>query len=69
MKIIIVGLGQAGTTLVSALSSEHYDITVVDRDKSLVDRITDKYNVNGVTGSGASKEPLWLPVPIRPTPS
>lgn len=58
MKIIIVGLGQTGTTLVSALSNEHYDITVVDKDKALVDRITDKYNVNGVTGSGASKETL-----------
>lgn len=58
MKIIIVGLGQAGTTLVSALSNEHYDITVIDKEKALVDRVTDKYNVNGVTGSGASKETL-----------
>lgn len=58
MKIIIVGLGQTGTTLINALSGEHYDITVVDKDKILVDRITDKFNVNGVTGSGASKETL-----------
>ncbi len=58
MKIIIVGLGQTGTTLVSALSGDHYDITVVDKDRTLVDRITDKFNVNGVTGSGASKETL-----------
>ncbi|MBR4718631.1 MAG: Trk system potassium transporter TrkA [Lachnospiraceae bacterium] len=58
MKIIIVGLGQTGTTLVSALSKEHYDITVVDKDRTLVDRTTDKFNVNGVTGSGASKETL-----------
>ena len=58
MKIIIVGLGQTGTTLVSALSNEHYDITVVDKDRALVDRITDKYNVNGIAGSGASKETL-----------
>ena len=58
MKIIIVGLGQAGTTLVSSLSNEHYDITVVDKDKKLVDRATDKFNVNGIVGSGASKETL-----------
>ncbi|MCR5507489.1 MAG: Trk system potassium transporter TrkA [Lachnospiraceae bacterium] len=58
MKIIIVGLGQTGTALAAALSKEHYDITVIDKDKSLVDRITDKYNVNGVTGSGASRETL-----------
>ena len=58
MKIIIVGLGQAGTTLVKGLSGDQYDITVIDRDHSLVDRTTDRFNVNGVTGSGASKETL-----------
>lgn len=58
MKIIIVGLGQAGTTLVSSLSHEQYDITVVDKDKKRVDRTTDKFNVNGIVGSGASKETL-----------
>ncbi|MCR5604442.1 MAG: Trk system potassium transporter TrkA [Lachnospiraceae bacterium] len=58
MKIIIVGLGQAGTTLVKTLAGEQYDITVIDQERRLVDRITDKYSVNGVTGSGASKETL-----------
>ena len=58
MKIIIVGLGNTGTTLISALSKENYDITVVDKNRALVDRITDKFNVNGVTGSGASTETL-----------
>ncbi|MCR5419534.1 MAG: Trk system potassium transporter TrkA [Lachnospiraceae bacterium] len=58
MKIIIVGLGRTGTTLVKALSNEQYDITVIDKERTLVDRITDKYNVNGITGSGASKETL-----------
>ena len=58
MKVIIVGLGQAGTTLVKTLSGEQYDITVIDKERRLVDRMTDKFNVNGVTGSGASKETL-----------
>nr|MCR5357386.1 NAD-binding protein [Lachnospiraceae bacterium] len=58
MKIIIVGLGRTGTALIKALSGENYDITVIDHDKDLVDEITDKYNVNGVTGSGASTETL-----------
>ena len=58
MKIIIVGLGQTGTTLISSLAHEQYDITVVDKDKKRVDRITDKFNVNGIVGSGASKETL-----------
>ncbi len=58
MKIIIVGLGRAGTSLVKALSNEPYDITVIDKEKELVDAVTDRYNVNGVTGSGASSETL-----------
>lgn len=58
MKIIIVGLGRTGTMLIKALANEHYDITVIDREKELVDKITDRYNVNGVTGSGASSETL-----------
>nr|MCR4866582.1 NAD-binding protein [Lachnospiraceae bacterium] len=58
MKIIIVGLGRAGSYLTKVLSNEAYDVTVIDTDKSLVDGITDKYNVNGVVGSGASKETL-----------
>lgn len=58
MKIIIVGLGDAGSTLVKHLSDEKYDITVIDNNKHLVDKITDNFNVNGVVGSGASKDTL-----------
>ena len=58
MKIIIVGLGQTGSMLVDELSHDQYDITVIDQDRSLVDKMTDKYNVNGIAGSGASKETL-----------
>ncbi len=58
MKIIIAGLGEAGITLVRALSSSEHEITVIDRDSSLVDKVTDRYSVNGVMGSGASRETL-----------
>lgn len=58
MKIIIAGIGEAGITLVKALSSKDHEITVIDRDASLVDKVTDKFNVNGVVGSSASKETL-----------
>lgn len=58
MKIIIVGLGDAGSALVKHLAEEKYDVTVIDSNKVLVDRITDNYNVNGVVGSGASKDTL-----------
>lgn len=58
MKIIIVGSGRTGRSLIEALSEKNYDITVIDKVKSIVDDITDKYNVSGVVGSGASKDTL-----------
>ena len=58
MKIIIVGLGETGITLVKALANDKHDITVIDKDSALVDSVTDEFSVNGVAGSGASKETL-----------
>ena len=58
MKVIIVGLGRTGRLLVKYLPASDYDITVIDKEKKLVDDVTDKYNVNGIVGSGASKDTL-----------
>ena len=58
MKIIVVGLGETGRSLVKLLEGSDHDVTVIDRDRSLVDVITDKYTVNGVCGSGASTHTL-----------
>ncbi len=59
MKIIIIGSGRTGCALIKALSEKNYDITVVEKQKSVVDAVTDKYNVSGIVGSGASKETLY----------
>lgn len=59
MKIIIVGAGRTGCALIETLTGKSgIDITVIEKQKSKVDAITDKYNVNGVAGSGASKDTL-----------
>lgn len=58
MKIIIVGLGDTGKGLIAALADEKYDVTVIDKDASLIECITDNYSVNGVVGSGASRDTL-----------
>jgi len=58
MKIVIVGAGRTGCSVIKALSEKNYDITVVETQQSIVDAVTDKYNVSGVVGSGASKETL-----------
>ena len=58
MKIIIVGLGQTGKRLAVVASREHHDVVVVDSRREAVEEITEKYNVNGVVGSGGSRRIL-----------
>lgn len=54
LKIIIVGCGKVGTTLVERLSKENHDITVVDIDPQIVQRVAGTYDVMGIPGNGAS---------------
>ena len=58
MKIIIVGLGQTGNLMLSSLAGDNIDVVVIDKDRFLVNEATDLYNVNGIVGSGASRETL-----------
>lgn len=54
LKIIIVGCGKVGTTLVDQLSQEGHNITVVDKNPALVQQIANQYDVMGLAGNGAS---------------
>ncbi|MGN1147965.1 MAG: Trk system potassium transporter TrkA [Lachnospiraceae bacterium] len=58
MKIIIVGLGQTGEMLAAIASREHHEVVVVDTRKEAIEEATEKYNVNGVVGSGGSRNIL-----------
>ena len=54
LSIIVVGCGKVGVTLVEQLSREGHDITVIDKDRSLVEYMSGTYDVMGVVGNGAS---------------
>lgn len=54
LKIIIVGCGKVGRNLVQQLSKEGHDITVIDQDGSMVQQMTNLYDVMGIEGNGAS---------------
>ena len=54
LKIIIVGCGKVGTTLVESLSREEHDITVIDSDGEVIQKVTSAYDVMGITGNGSS---------------
>ncbi|MBQ7506582.1 MAG: Trk system potassium transporter TrkA [Lachnospiraceae bacterium] len=52
MKIIIVGIGMVGYTLVERLSSEKHDIVVVDEDEERIRSVSDEFDCMGVIGNG-----------------
>ena len=54
LKIIIVGCGKVGATLVEQLSQEGHDITVIDLNQDCISNLSDTYDILGIVGSGAS---------------
>lgn len=58
MKIIVIGCGTIGKTIVEHVSKEGHNIVVIDSDKDKVEDIIERYDVVGVVGNGASLEIL-----------
>ncbi len=58
MRIIIVGCGKVGETLAAELGEEGNDITVVDLSQEKVKSISEKLDVMGVVGNGATNTTL-----------
>lgn len=56
MKIVIVGLGTIGHTVLKNLSGKGHSITIIDENKELIESLIEKYDVQGVVGNGASLE-------------
>ena len=54
LSIIIVGCGKVGITLIEQLSREGHDVTVIDKNRELIQYISDTYDVMTVVGNGAS---------------
>lgn len=53
MKIVIIGLGTIGKTILKSLSGEGHTITIIDEDKDKIEKLIEKYDVYGVVGNGA----------------
>ncbi len=58
MKIIIVGGGKIGATLIESLEGEGHDITVVDSNQKVIDEISNIYDVMCVCGNGVDTDTL-----------
>ena len=53
MKIIVVGCGKIGATIIESLVSEGHDVTVIDKEPSVVSESVELYDCMGICGSGA----------------
>ena len=53
MRIVIIGLGTIGKTILKSLSGEGHNITIIDEDKDKIESLIEKYDVSGVVGNGA----------------
>lgn len=54
MKIVIIGLGTIGRTILKNISDENYTVTIIDEDREKVENLIERYDVFGVVGNGAS---------------
>lgn len=54
MRIVIIGLGTIGRTVLESLAGEGgHTITIIDEDKDKIEQLIEKYDVLGVVGNGA----------------
>ena len=58
MNIIIVGGGKVGTEIIAALCSEGHNISLIDIDPDVVERITSEFDILGVVGTGVTIKTL-----------
>jgi len=58
MKIIVVGCGKVGLTLVESLVKEHHDVIVVDNDAAVVEDVRNAYDVIALVGNGTDVDNL-----------
>ena len=54
LKIIIVGGGKVGATLIQQLIKEGHTITIIDKNPATIQELTNLYDIMGIIGNGAS---------------
>ena len=54
MKIIVVGGGKIGETLVEQLAKEGHDLVLIDNQQTVIEETENRLDVMGIYGNGAS---------------
>ncbi len=58
MKIIIVGCGKIGRSMIQSLTAEGHDVLIVDNDPAVLNETSDIYDVMGVCGNAVDCDTL-----------
>lgn len=56
MKIVVIGCGTIGKTILSHVSKEGHVLVIIDDNKDKVEELIERFDVMGVVGNGASLE-------------
>ena len=56
MKIIIFGCGKIGATIISSLCKEGHDIVAIDKERKIVEEVSNIYDVMGLCGNGVDSD-------------
>ncbi len=56
MKIVLIGLGTIGRTILSSMSNTDHSITIIDDNRENVEELIEKFDVMGVVGNGGCKD-------------
>ena len=54
MKVIIVGAGKIGLTIIKSLISEKHEVTVIDNNSEVVEKLNNSYDIIAICGNGTS---------------
>ncbi len=54
MKIVVIGDGKIGRTIVEHASKEGHKVIVIDKNVEAIEQVIDEYDVMGLVGNGAS---------------
>lgn len=58
MRVVIVGCGKIGVTILEDLVNEGHEVVALDSDPAVLAEVTNVYDVIGVCGNGVDYEPL-----------
>ena len=58
MRVVVVGCGKIGQTIIGSLLKERHDVLCVDSDQKVINEITNIYDVMAICGNGISCDVL-----------